>query len=679
MKKYSILFLLFLFGTSINGQEKAAITQSEAWDIVRVQVLHNDTTRVNVFVSNNVIQPNSIVEAPLKDETAPDFCSWFFFIDDMPYQSWDHACRYVFVNVEDGKYTVRNRARPPHMDNMISLVVQRIEISSIGNKPFSLGEKRTNKTPRASIPNPNYALIINGGGNQFMNFIRYWNDCSAVYQTLKNDYDYRDNHIYVLMSDGTSSGTDMYDYNCNAYVDSPKDLDGDGVDDVDYAATKSNLEAALSSIYSSMNEDAELFVFVTGPAGSVENIGLDYFVYLWNEQVLTPNEMAQYIGGANRKITSCFVQNFSYQFGLFPANTNKVITTTGNAFSLPTSNLQYQEFLYHWVSAISGQTPDSGTTVDADYNNDGVISMYEAFTYADANYSNTGYPTFYSPNDLGKRTIFNSIYLSGPLYAFEPETFTLGNLPTGFTVDWSLSDSYFNQYCIQRNYPSQNQCVISPDNSPHYMIDGVLTANVKHNDSIFVTRRKTVTSYSGFWGHYSSGSYSGDINYTHVFVVTGNTGTTVFSPNFYGATVSYSSSGATPTAWSFNPYTGILNFVAPASPPGTMIPVVINVDDVHENNYVLYAFATSAYGINISYGDNSIIITLNENGEPMRALNIDEPCTIEIRNALTGELKSMQTSTSRSTILSTIGLSKGMYVVKVNVGRESWSEKFVKK
>ena len=42
----------------------------------------------------------------------------------------------------------------------------------------------------------------------------------------------------------------------------------------------------------------------------------------------------------------------------------------------------YNEFIYHWISAVAGETPE-GHVVDADYNNDGYISMKEAFDYAE--------------------------------------------------------------------------------------------------------------------------------------------------------------------------------------------------------------------------------------------------------------------------------------------------------
>ena len=40
------------------------------------------------------------------------------------------------------------------------------------------------------------------------------------------------------------------------------------------------------------------------------------------------------------------------------------------------------EYVYHWISAVAGEDP-YGNSVDADYNSDGYVSMYEAFIYAE--------------------------------------------------------------------------------------------------------------------------------------------------------------------------------------------------------------------------------------------------------------------------------------------------------
>ena len=45
------------------------------------------------------------------------------------------------------------------------------------------------------------------------------------------------------------------------------------------------------------------------------------------------------------------------------------------------NNSSFDEFLYHWICAMAGMTP-SGSLINADANNDGFVSYYEAYRYA---------------------------------------------------------------------------------------------------------------------------------------------------------------------------------------------------------------------------------------------------------------------------------------------------------
>lgn len=260
----------------------------------------------------------------------------------------------------------------------------------------------------------------------------------------------------------------------------------------------------------------------------------------------------------------------------------------------------------------------------------------------------------------------------GPSYINDEESYVVGNLPSGYTVEWSLSDSYYNQNCLEQNEPYTNQCTITCSSS-HIMMNETLTANVKHNGVTLRTLTKKVYAYDDFQGHYTSGSLSGDINYTHIFYVRASATTYITSPMLIGATASYSSSGATPSYWSFNPTNGSITMVINS----TSIPVVINIDDVCGNHYVLYAFVSSQYSMNISNENNEITITLNENGEFQRDMAYDQPWTIEVHNVETGELKATLSSINRSESISTAGWSKGVYIVKVTIGKEELTEKIL--
>ena len=75
--------------------------------------------------------------------------------------------------------------------------------------------------------------------------------------------------------------------------------------------------------------------------------------------------------------------------------TNRVITTAcaADELSYGSADGEHDEFLYHWTTAINRYGKD-GRLVKSDYDNDGHISMFEAFVYAAARdmYTNGKFP-----------------------------------------------------------------------------------------------------------------------------------------------------------------------------------------------------------------------------------------------------------------------------------------------
>ena len=309
--------------------------------------------------------------------------------------------------------------------------------------PYRNNARNTNSTSNE------YAVIISGGWDSYNNWERYWNDCSAMYKTLVNVYNYDKSKIFVLISDGTDPGADMHLNNGN-YVSSPLDLDGDGTNDIQYSATISNISRVFDSLSRVITSSDNVFIFTTdhGDEGSL--------LCLWNQQTMTASQFATEVNKlvpANT-INICMEQCYSGGYTVACAGNKRVIATAcaANEPSYAMSNLVYNEFCYHWISAVTGETP-SGTIVNADYDGDGFVSMIEAFAYA---MSNDYYfllslndpqhetPQYYSnPSCLGGSLVLNGVFdntcLRNDLYIRDTVTDD-GSMPSNAYKTWESPD-----------------------------------------------------------------------------------------------------------------------------------------------------------------------------------------------------------------------------------------------
>lgn len=320
-----------------------------------------------------------------------------------------------------------------------------------------------------------------------------------------------------------------------------------------------------------------------------------------------------------------------------------------------------------------------------------VNAIYEGYLYETINYNTVREAFIDVAEDMNMSGLVDAVCnawyavgvggmnlsISGPDVICDEGVYTVEGLPSGYTVEWLLSDSDYNDYCMETDTPSTNQCTITKDDYGS-MVDATLTAYIKYNGAVVQTVTKTgISAYNDIIGHYTSGSISDAISYTHILPVLPGYNTIILSPVLIGATVSYSTSATIPLYWGFSPYSGEIDVTMPYNSVGR--PIVFNIYDACGNYYNLYLYSQSQYLINISNDDNAITISLNENSESTKDLRLDEPWTIEICNVLTGELMTTCNSTSRSATILTAGWQKGMYVIKVTVGKESWNAKFVKK
>ena len=268
--------------------------------------------------------------------------------------------------------------------------------------------------------------------------------------------------------------------------------------------------------------------------------------------------------------------------------------------------------------------------------------------------------------------------ISGPNLTCNSSTFSVEGLPSGYTAEWSLSDSYYNQHCLQQNYPAANQCTITRDPYQN-MMNATLTATIKHNGIVVNTLSKTgLYAYNDFYGQYTCDTIAGTIDYTHTFYVRPGYSTFITSPNLVNATVSYDPAGTTPLYLFLEPTQWRLSFTTPINNNG--VPVILDIDDVLGNHYKLYAMPRGSFYFNIAYGDGYINVTLeNDDEKALKTMAIEQPWSYEIRSASMGALKASKSINTRSTTISTAGWPKGVYIIKAKIGKEEVTEKIVVK
>lgn len=322
--------------------------------------------------------------------SSTDNSKWEVFVDAQPLAGWHHECYLLsFPKLRDSL----NEVVEPEIDSLTIRPEGHFDCLSVKNRfaPLKnspifnngnlvMGNESNNKT---------YALIISGGINIPSNHTRYWNDCSFIYQTLRHKYRVPKENIYAIMSDGTDPAPDMTLTN-EQITSQPLDLDFDGENDIEYAATNANITSILNNLASILNSENQLFIYVIDHGGYVPSLG--YSICLWGvNEYMSATELANLLKPFSDKNVNLNIVMGQCQSGGFITKFKEkgikcVLATACKANESSWSRVtgDYDEFVYHWTSGINGATPSDSIT-NADYDNNGQITMHEAFRYANMN------------------------------------------------------------------------------------------------------------------------------------------------------------------------------------------------------------------------------------------------------------------------------------------------------
>ena len=376
----------------------------------------------------------------------------FFFVDDEPEANWAHPCRYVFVSEDWTSVTVVDKDWFPFVREVgtgAALTLAPLGGEKSGCETSSLEAVKeavyryANSFEENAVSSSkgnagkSYFVLISGGATPKENGIRFWSDTAMFYSTLTKKYGVAKDHIWVFMSDGNSTGADANLATSGAtpvLVDSPKDLDGDGVGDITGSCSNDDTEhygdegpwsyftnTFFPGLRSQLTSSDQLVIFVTSHGGSgMDGVSDNAFVALFGNTVtdfFTDKDLQTWINDMPCPVAvilqSCYSGGFIEEVISAP---NRVIATSSkwletsygvagggawiggavgktcayNWWAQPFTAALRGSFTMPWKYSSDQATTSGGypwvdyAAANADSDDNGLVSIKEAFDYAKA-------------------------------------------------------------------------------------------------------------------------------------------------------------------------------------------------------------------------------------------------------------------------------------------------------
>ncbi len=186
------------------------------------------------------------------------------------------------------------------------------------------------------------------------------------------------------------------------------------------AATKANIKNTLKSLESKVNEDDHLFIFVIDHGGSVDMVSESY-ICLWGNERLYDHELAEMLTPFSEKYANINVVLGQCYAGGFIDDLTKVgcvvaAACSGSESSWACPDIPYDEFVYHWTSAVNHRD-HCGRYVYSNVDYDGLVTIDEAFNYAKEKDRRSENPQYVStPVWVGEDLAFNHLAPAVNLY-----------------------------------------------------------------------------------------------------------------------------------------------------------------------------------------------------------------------------------------------------------------------
>lgn len=224
-----------------------------------------------------------------------------------------------------------------------------------------------------------YAVLISGGHTVQDSWPSFWNDLKFVYSVLVQKYHYDPENIYVLYDDGKGKDNQI---------------------PVDHPALKDSITVVMSHLAEVMTKRDSLLFYATDHGGkctfgvepSGDDSDLNECIALWNKTPYLDDWLKEDLDAIECKysiiiLDYCFAGGFTWDL----SRTDRIIMTacTEDQGSHDHPDHPNGDFTYNLFNAFDGKWWGY-----SDQDNNGMISVAEAFNYASATSISIQTPTY---------------------------------------------------------------------------------------------------------------------------------------------------------------------------------------------------------------------------------------------------------------------------------------------
>lgn len=199
MKKGNLLVCAMLVMCQLS---LAQVSRDSAYEFLKTNILPNnwEDKEINIYVSKELIRENAVITIYCDTfVVSPNYKTWFFYVDETPRTGLYHDSKFIFINDENNFVVVDMESPHPHcIKNMDFLSgIRPRKVKPIRPKPIPLDSillEKKKSEKNTNMSENDHAVIISGGYCPELNYTRYWNNCSAIYNTLKKVYGYNEDN-----------------------------------------------------------------------------------------------------------------------------------------------------------------------------------------------------------------------------------------------------------------------------------------------------------------------------------------------------------------------------------------------------------------------------------------------------------------------------------------------------